>query len=222
LFFGLIALRTRVGAHWAAPGLVLLMLVLAIEPGRWFKASWISGAVFGVGLTAMAIFIAVLPEQLASVEWSYSGRPQRINTKKLAQLIGDDEVLERLRAERREGDMIVSDSYSMTHRLALLSGGELETRLAAVSGGSHGLASLYWYEPSELAGRDALVISRKDDIEDKLDELFVSVVELEPIRIERGGEVIRELRLLRATGLLSPVPAFTRLEGDGSDGLPEP
>ena len=120
-------------------------------------------------------------------------------------------LLERL----EPGELMASSSYTNVHLLGFLSGGELETRLANVNNGLHGLASLYWHEPDELVGRDFLFVAndRRGDMHAKLAEIFAEVEEQPPIEIRRQGRLIRSLRVLRCRGLQEPMPAFTRLGG---------
>ncbi len=97
---------------------------------------------------------------------------------------------------------------------AFLSGGVLETRLANVNNGLHGLASLYWYEPDDLVGRNFLFVAHDSygDMDTKLAEIFAEIEEQPTIEIYREGQHIRTLRVLRCRDLQQPVPAFSRLD----------
>jgi len=213
--FSLVALGARVGAHWGGPGLVLGVVPLILTDFRWRRGLVIAGVSIGMVLSLVVLGIVIAPEELAGVEWSYAGRAHRINTRKLAAAIGNDELLAGVRAARRQSELVASESYSTVHLLAFWSGGELPTRLAHVKPGKHGLASLYWYSPDELEGRDMLFVTEKHQVDARLKQLFAEVTELEPIRIQRNGELLRTVRLLRCRDLRTPAGAFTR-RGSGS------
>jgi hypothetical protein len=171
-------------------------------------------AVMGLGLSLAAVGIVLVPERLVAVEWSYRGQPNRISTKALAELIGNREIVGRLQALRGPGELVASESYSDVHLYAFLSGGTLPTRLANIRGGKHGLASLYWYRPAELAGRDMLFVTDRDGQEKVLRGLFEEVRAEPPIEIVRDGVLIRRVLLYRCHNLLRPEGAFTRLSED--------
>lgn len=211
LGFGAVALRERVGAHWGGPGLVLAMVLLAVTSIRWRRASLVAGAVFGLALSLVVVAVALMPERLAGAEWSYRGRPHRISTDKLAAAVGNREIAKEV-ARRRQGRLVASESYSTTHLLAFLSKGEIPTRLAHVKPGKHGLASLYWYRPDELCGRDMVFVTEKPGVLPRLEELFATVEPEPPIVIRRGA-VTRTVTIYACSDLLEPVGAFTRLDG---------
>jgi len=211
VFFGVVALRERVGAHWGGPGLVVAVALLAVTPFRWRRSLVAAGAVLGVGLCLAAGWVVARPERLAGMEWSYRGRPHRISTRKLARIIGNREVAAELQRRRRPGELVASESYTNVHLFAFLSGGRLPTRLAHVKPGKHGLASLYWYTPAELRDRDVLFVTSKRGVDRALEEIFAAVTEEEPLKIVRNGTVVRSLRVLRCRRLLRPEGVFTRL-----------
>lgn len=207
--FGAVALRERVGAHWGGPGLVAAVVLAAVTRLSWRRTAVVAGAVFGLLLSFAVVVVALVPERLAAVEWSYRGRPHRISTKKLAAAVGNREIARRV-AARRDGRLVASESYSTVHLLAFLSGGEIPTRLAHVKPGKHGLASLYWYPPESLRGRDMLVVTEKPEIREALSGLFARVDQEPPVVIRRGP-VTRTLTVYACTDLLHPEGAFTRL-----------
>jgi len=209
-FFGLISLTTRVGAHWGGPGLVVATAVLAVTPFR--GRSWLirAGVVLGVVLSILIVGIALAPERLMTLEWSYPGRPGRVNTEALARIVGNEDITRSLAARRRPGEAMLLTSYSDVHLYGLLSKGELPTRLARITGGEHGLASLYWYEKDDLLGRNALVASEGHDIEAELRSFCRAVEQLPPIQVVRQGEVIRSVDVFRCTEITQDDGAFTR------------
>ncbi len=207
--FGAVALRERVGAHWGGPGLVAAVVLLAVTRLSWRRGAVVAGAVVGLLLSLAVVTVALLPERVAGVHWSYRGRPHRISTGKLAAAVGNREIAREV-AARRHGRLVASESYTTVHLLAFLSGGAIPTRLAHVKPGKHGLASLYWYPPDSLRGRDMLVVTEKPGIRPALAHLFARV-EPEPPIVVRRGRVTRTLTLYACTDLLHPEGAFTRL-----------
>jgi hypothetical protein len=214
-FFGLLALRSRMSPHWGAPGLVVATAMLVLLSFRFKRGLVISGVIFGLLLSATVLTVVAFPEKLLEIQWTYSGRPGRVSTSSAAANIGNDEIAREVTKRLQPGELMASSSYTNTHLLAFLSGGELETRLANVNNGLHGLASLYWHEPDDLVGRNFLFVAhdRRGDMHTKLAEIFAVVEEQPPIEIHRRGRLIRSLRVLRCRGLQEPAPAFTRLGG---------
>lgn len=212
VLFGLVALRTRSAPHWGTTGVMVFAALLVLVAFRGRRLLVISGAVFGLGLSLLAIGIVFSPEPLLRIEWSYSGQPTRISTSALSDLIGNQEVADRVAQDLAPGEMMASESYSDVHLYAFLTKGRMPTRLAHIRGGTHGLASLYWYTPSELRGRDMLFVTEREGQMDKLQELFEEVREIEPIEIRRNDEVVRTVLRYRCRNLLHPEGSFTRLE----------
>jgi MFS family permease len=214
LLFAAIGLRTRVSPHWGTTGVMVAAALLVLVAFRGRTALVACGAVLGLGLSLAAVAIVLSPERLLGVEWSYRGQPNRISTGALAELVGNREIVDRLEALRRPDELVASESYSDVHLYAFLSGGRLPTRLANIRGGKHGLASLYWYRPEELAGRDMLFVTDREGQEKVLRGLFGEVRAEPPIEIVRGGDVVRTVLLYRCRNLLRPEGAFTRLSAN--------
>jgi hypothetical protein len=215
VLFALISLSTRVGPHWCGPGLVPAVaapILIAFRGRRWLIAA---GMGLGIGLSLLVATIALRPELLLDVSWSYQGRPHRISTRKVAAAIGNHELAAAVTATRRPSELVASESYSTLHLLAFNSGGRLPVRLAHVKPGKHGLASLYWYRPDQLRGRDVLFVTEKHQVDERLREIFAEVRLEEPILIRRSGRVVRTIRLLRCRNLLHPEGFFTRLQLPG-------
>jgi hypothetical protein len=213
-FFGLLALRSRMAPHWGAPGLVVAMAMLVLSSFRFKRGLVISGVVVGLALSGTVLAIVASPEKLLEIQGASSGRPGRVGPSSAAAMIGNREIADEVARRLRPGEMMASSSYTNTHLLAFLSGGVLETRLANINNGLHGLASLYWVEPADLRGRDFLFVAddRRGDMDEKLAAIFAEVEEQPPIEIHRHGRLIRSLRVLRCRDLQEPVPAFTRLK----------
>jgi 4-amino-4-deoxy-L-arabinose transferase-like glycosyltransferase len=211
LFFAMVALVTRVGPHWTGPGLVLAVLALALVRFRGWRLLAAAGMVLGLSLSAAVVVVAHQPESLLGLSWSYQGRPHRISTGKVAAAIGNDEIVAAVTAARAEGELVASESYSKIHLLAFKSRGQLPVRLAHVKPGKHGLASLYWYPAEELRGRDVLFVTEKQQVDERLRQIFAEVEEESPVTVERNGQVIRTVRLLRCQDLRHPEGVFTRI-----------
>ena len=213
-FFGLLALRSRMSPHWGAPGLVVAMAMLVMLSFRAKRGLLISGVVFGGLLVAAVLAIIAAPQELLEFQWTYSGRPGRVSTSSAAAMIGNEEIAHNVMERLEPGEIMASSSYTNVHLLSFLTGGALETRLANVNNGLHGLASLYWHRPEDLIGRDFLFVAhdRKGTMHEPLGEIFAEVIEEPPIEIHRGGRLIRSMRVLRSRDLQEPLPALTRLE----------
>lgn len=213
VIFGFVALRERIGAHWGAPGLLLLVVLFAVQHGeRPRRKLAIASGAFGGIIGAAAITIAIFPGLVLDRDWTYPGRPNRISTKSLAAALGNDELLARVEAVRRPDELVACESYTVVHILGFLSKGTLPIVLGDVAGGDHGLASLYWMTPEELRGKDVLFVSKhKYSPEPELRKRFAQVEELPPIDLERNGELVRRFAVFRCTNLLKPEGAFTRV-----------
>lgn len=213
LFFGFVSLREGVGAHWGGPGLVLGAAILILVPFRGRKSLIALGGALGFTLSLAAIFIVSFPEKLMDIQWSYAGQPDRINTRQLGRLLGNEDLLRQIEARRMPREPVFFTSYSDAHLFALLSKGKLATRLANITGGSHGLASLYWYEEDALLGKDLTVLSSKEKRAGVwLEENCRELAEEDPIEFRRSGEVIRSLAVFRCHGLKMDGGLFGRLK----------
>jgi len=214
VFWGLLSLKQRVGAHWGAPALALGVVAVAmIEiPGR--KWMTIAAAVFCLGICLPALFLVTQPDILLSIPAIGKRPDDRIANSPISYLFGGDEVVEEVRKRLRPGELVASDSYTITHLVGFDSGGDLATRLGRVMGrGLHGLASLYWHTPESLEGADILFLTdEKDKIGEQLEILFAECQDEEPIRIYRQNRMVRYEDVFRCKNLLEPNPTFTRLE----------
>lgn len=210
-FFALVALRTRVGAHWGSPGLIVGVVALAMTAFPRRRALFALGGASCLLLVAAALATVFNPGALLKMQWSYRGRPETFSTSTLARLVGNEEIVAEVEARVAPGELVASESYTTVHQLAFLSGGALQTRLAHVLDGRHGLASLYWYEPGELRGRDVLFVTERPQVEERLRTVFASVAEEPPLEISLDGRVVRRVHFFRCQNLLHPESVFTRL-----------
>lgn len=214
VFFGVISLKQRVGAHWGAPALVLGVVVLAMVPipgRRWLAAA---GAVCGLLLCLPLLYLVARPETLLGMPMIARRSDEQIVSSPIAYLYGADEIVQEVSRRLRPGELVSSNSYTITHLLAFDSAGELETRLADIGRGVHGLASLYWYSQDSLQGIDVLFLT--NDLKasrQRLRRVFKRCRNDEPIQIYRQGRMVRRQWTLRCKDLREPAPVFTRLDG---------
>lgn len=218
VFFGLISLRSQVAPHWGGPGLILLTVMgglCAAPSSRWLRVASGLGVCISLTVLSVALYPTWLPQLGIATADSDSPSPlirvveQRALTAELERQV--DEWHRQL--EGKAQPLVASDSYSWTHTVGLLSDGRLNSRLAFLSGGpgSHGLASLYWYSPDELRGRDVLVFSQKSRLGEKLEPLCESVAPLPAYRWDGGVLGTLEISMWRCANLLKPEGVFTRL-----------
>ncbi len=210
LVFGFVSLRERVGAHWGGPGLLIGAAVLAITDFR--ARRWLIGLGVAMGLTLSLAVVAAasFPLALMDLQWQYAGRPNRINTSELARLVGNEQISAEIGRRMDPNEALLLTSYSDVHVYGLLSKGSLPTRLAHITGGSHGLASLYWYDEGDLLGKTALVVTEKEGVAAKLAPYCRDVEDLDPILIVRGEQVVRSVSLFRCHEIVRDDGAFTR------------
>lgn len=210
LFFGVISLKNRVGGHWGGPGMLIGAVVLALVAFRGRRLLIGLGAVFGLVVSVGIIAAVLFPEVLMDAEWSYAGRPKRFNTSEMARLVGNHEMAAELEDRLSPGEVLLFTSYTDTHLFSFLSKGKLDIRLASLARGKHGLASLYWHEPGDLIGRDALVVTGKGRLARLLPTFCTDLEELDPVEFRRDGEVIRQLLLFRCRSVTRDQGAFAR------------
>ncbi len=211
-FFGWVALREDVPPHWGAPGVVLAALALALAAPRPRRmVAW--GAGIGLATSAAALALVLFATTALDVQWPLVGRARGGFADTLAAAVANEDVVAEIERRLAPGEMMASESYTDVHLYAFLSRGRIPTRLAHVHGGVHGLASLYWYAPGELRGRDFLFVTERPGQTEALGALFASVSEEPPLEIRRGGRVVRRVFFVRCRDLLRPEGVFTRLPG---------
>jgi len=209
-FFSLVALREEVAPHWGGPAIVLGTVALACTARR---PRWLirSGVAFGLALSLAATAAVLVLPRIVAVHWPSKGRLATNLAGTVAAAVGNDEIVAEIERRLRPDELVASESYTDVHLFAFLSGGTLPTRLARVRGGAHGLASLYWYRPVELIGKNFLFVTEREGLAAPLSEIFKEVIEEPPFLVERGGNVVRRVLFLRCRGLRHPEGTFTRL-----------
>jgi len=216
LLFGAYALREQVGDHWGAPGFVLggvLVGLASPRPRRLVR----TGVAFGIALSTAAIAVALFVVYALDATWPWFGHAHGNWADRVASAVGNDEIVAEIERRIRPGELMGAESYTDVHVYAFLSRGRLQTRLGLVHGGAHGLASLFWYRPEELRGKDFLFVTERPGLAAPLRERFASVTEEAPYLVKFDDHVIRHVRFYRCHDLLHPGGAFSRLPSRPSD-----
>jgi len=172
-FFGLLAFKSPMAPHWAAPGIpVLAVLASRHWDRRWVRAALAVNAALIAVLLALVLFPRLLLPLAPKAAGSFLG-PARLR-----------EFVERA---REPGEILATESYS-TAALLNFQWGKAGEMLAGIANrGPHGLSYLYWQEPLDLLGRDLLFVSTRRSFVHFLRprcERIESVMEL-PV-VERG------------------------------------
>jgi hypothetical protein len=208
--FMISALFTQTGPHWSGPAFVPAVAILALTPFRGRRWLIALGFVTGVSVSLLVVGVVSVPKAALDLEWSYRGRPQRISTKQLKRLIGNEEITQEIENRLLPGEFLLVPSYSKAHLYEYLSDGRLRPRLIHITGGKHGLASLYWYERNDLIGVDGLVPTEGDNAVRALPDYCSEVVEEEPYFVLHDSDVIRHVRFFRCRGIMKDDGALTR------------
>lgn len=212
-FFSLIALRGHVGLHWAAPSLVLGVVPAVLVQFPWRRRLIAAGAATGGAAVLLLLSVAVVPGPWLAAEIALrhlQGEPERIE---LADLFGVEEVAREVTRRLRPGEIAASERYSAVHLVAFATAGEVPIRLALLTRGRHGLGSLYWYRPQDLAGRDVLFFTERDTLAERLAARFEEVREERPpfeVRAD-DGRLLHTVRFYRCRNLHAPAGVFSRL-----------
>ncbi len=210
-FFSLLALRGHIGLHWAAPSLVLGFVLVMLVSFPWRRWLLPAGTVTGVAAILLLLSIVTLPGPWLGIEIALRERWGENEKVELVDLFGVEEIAAEVASRLRPGELAASERYSAVHLVAFASAGSVPTRLAALTRGRHGLGSLYWHPPEDLAGRDVLFFTERDTLEERLAARFDEVRE-EPPRFEvrADGRVLRTVRFYRCRNLHTPAGAFSR------------
>lgn len=213
LLFSLFALRGRVAAHWGAPTLVLSGLLLAFHAFRGWKVWTIAGGIITASLLTLVLVAANDPAPLiARAAKNPEGLWAKARADRLSAALGYSETVAALRRELRPGELVASESYSMVHTLAFVSGGSLPIHLALLNRGTHGLSALYWHPPEYFEGRDLIWVTGRARTLGPLQVMCAEVQALPPVRLYEQGVLVREILLARCVnaqpgpGIMSRLP----------------
>jgi hypothetical protein len=211
LFFSAVAARGYVGMHWGAPSLVLGMVPVVLCPVPGWRRLARAGALTGAAMIVTALSVVLFPRSWLALETAvrgFQGRPEKVE---LVELFGVQEIAAEVARRLRDGEIAATGSYSDVHLLTFASAGRLPLRLAKVSRGRHGLASLYWHRPEELEGRDVLFFSEDDRLQGRLAGVCDAAWEDAPrFVVELDGKPLRTVLFVRCRGLRR-AELFTRL-----------
>jgi hypothetical protein len=177
----------------------------------------VSGVICGVLTSGAVLGVVFAADRLATL--TESGPGPRLAGRKatlFGSLVGSEEIAAEIERRVRPQELVATESFTKAHIYAFLSGGTLETRLAKLTGGRHGLSGLYWYPPNELVGRDVLYVTERPSLEVKMRPLFVNVSREPDFEVKRGRSVVRRVAFFRCQGLLHPEGVFTRLSAGDS------
>jgi 4-amino-4-deoxy-L-arabinose transferase-like glycosyltransferase len=211
VFFSLLALRGHVGLHWAAPSLVLGFVLVVLVSFPWRQWLMAAGTITGAAAILVLLSVIAVPRPWLGLEITLRERLGDSGKVELVDLFGIDEIAAEVARRLRPGELAASERYSAVHLVAFASAGRVPTRLAALTRGRHGLGSLYWHRPEDLAGRDVLFFTERDTLEDRLRARFDEVLEELPrFEVRADGRVLRTVRFYRCRNLHTPAGAFSR------------
>jgi len=210
VFFSYVALREEVAPHWIGPAVVLGAVAVACTTPR-PRRLVTSGVALGLLLSVAAVATVLFLPRLPIARWTSTGGWRGSLGRWATAATANEQIVAEVARRLRPGEMMASESYTNVHLFAFLSGGTLPTRLARMTGGVHGLASLYWYRPEELRGKNFLFVTMREGISSRLSGIFAEVTEEPPFLVMRNGTVVRRVFFLRCRDLLRPEETFTRL-----------
>jgi 4-amino-4-deoxy-L-arabinose transferase-like glycosyltransferase len=210
----------RICAAFSAP---LLLIAAVISPFHWVKGNWLAAAY----PTALAAAAALALEYRG---WRWRAGQAALGLALLGSLYAHlvpvwpavpfparDEVssgwralAERVEAERAAlgGDPWVAGcNYKVSAELGYYLPDRPRTWSSEIAG-DHGLQYRYWFHPSELAGRDGIVIldPREKDTCARLAEACRPLEPLPPLTVKRGADKITTFQLWRCR-YAGPPPA---------------
>jgi 4-amino-4-deoxy-L-arabinose transferase-like glycosyltransferase len=234
VFFTLVALRTTSAPHWAAPAVVGGALVTA----RWVVRRWeewrpaarrltVASLLLGLGLSISLHLILLGPEKIPR-GWSYN---HRVTSDALINVRGWSELAEHLRSLEGDSfdpsrDPIVCDSYTTASLIAFYSQGRYDPMLLASAWGGHGLAYLYWQDPSRWVGRPALYVGDwgNERTRAAFEKAFGEIRDLESFTAggdsAGGSRSSQTWRILRGERLTSDPSAWVPFRPEGRRAAP--
>lgn len=191
IFFSLPALRERVGAHWAAPGFVLLLFLLCLGyhqrvPRRWWL---LSAGVNGV-VSLILLFIVLLPGKV--LQWF----PPM--AKPLSPLFGYSQVVQEL-DQLSPKLPIATESYTLAALVGFYSQGKHNLWLCPLRGGKHGLSYLYWQE-GKAPPEDVWMITEREKIRHTFKTCSAFIAKEKELLVEKVGFTLRKFYLLEGRG----------------------
>ncbi|HPR63265.1 MAG TPA: glycosyltransferase family 39 protein [Thermoanaerobaculia bacterium] len=195
-FFGLVAFRDHAGAHWIAPGFFPLALLITLD--RPLTKRQVVGSLIPACLIILLAMVPVFAPGLLA-------RTHSIPSKIAGNFFGYQRLADRLKQEPPEV-LTASTSYSLVSLAGYRSGGSLSPLLIRSRGGRHGLSYLYWQEHLNLAGKDVLFYSTRDDIIKYASEICERTDPPEYLDIVTGGRTVRQFILVRGYDIQNVEP----------------
>ncbi len=187
LFFGLLAFRSPMAAHWAAPGIPLLAVLAA----KYWDRRWMRAA-----LALNALLIAVLLVPLFFPRLLVPVAPRAAGA-----VLGPERLAEFIGRARQPGELLATESYSTAAVLNFRWGRAGEALAAIANRGPHGLSYLYWQEALDLRGRDFLFITTRRSFVHYLRPRFDRIESVMELPVLDGGRTLRTYFILRCRGL---------------------
>jgi hypothetical protein len=199
---------------WSFPIIFLFTLVATIY---WVKMNWVSAGYFSASIASVALFFRLQEKGRKRVKiW---GRIALIVglifviiahilpvakfipvSSSMDTITGWRELAQRVveeRSQMREGTIVIGYGYKVPSEIAFYA--SLETYSNNLLG-ENGLQFDFWSKPDEFLGRDAIfVYDQRERYKDpeQLKNFFISVEELEPLKIHRGGRVLTTFYIFR-------------------------
>jgi len=175
-----VSLTNKVGAHW--PGVGFPMLAVALS-GYLLKNSRINPRFILTAVTAWATTVALLSLPFAirfiPEEWNYPLRPEKFNASQLKKIAFSPEetgkeialFFEELKTQGPA--FLFTKSYALSSLIAFYTTGQPDVTVLG-SGSVHGRNHLFWFDPEDHIGENALFVSYRsfEDEKTSLKERF--------------------------------------------------
>ncbi len=178
--FLLFSIVTKVGIHWPAIGVPFLVAALGAKLASGPKASgtYIAAVTTAWAITITLLLIPLVPYILPT-DLAYPLRPDRINTAQLRKIMGSPtesgKVVGRLLDEMGEEGQVFafSSSYALSSLLAFYTPGHPQVTVLG-KGSIHGRNHIFWFDPSEHLGENAVFVTFKEApaVKDFIEERF--------------------------------------------------
>lgn len=193
----LVSIKRFVNINWPLPGYLgstLLIAYFLVQGWPGTRRVAIALGLFGVTLSYLPWLVALVPLGAFNPVDTFSGWRQ----------VGEQIEAERSRMPRPEKTFYVGTGYEATSHLAYATRRPHHTLAQNALGLAKAVSYLYWEDPREFAGWDALVVAdpRHPVSDEVLSQRFVRFEEAPVVEIDRGGQPLRRLRLYRGYGFI--------------------
>ncbi|UCG38522.1 MAG: glycosyltransferase family 39 protein, partial [bacterium] len=160
-----LSLVSKVGLHWPGVGVPFLVVALGVwlTERKVVTGNYIACLTTSAAITVL-LFLLPLAVVLLPPDWQYPLRPDKISSDQLRKFtvstrdLGDSvqEVLEELAGNGPA--FVFTRSYALSSLVAFYTPSHPEVTVLG-GGSAHGRNHLYWFEPSEHVGRDAVFVT---------------------------------------------------------------